>query len=249
MRKIKLVINYDGTDFKGFQYQPDVRTVQGELEKSLCKLTNETIRIIGSSRTDAGVHANGQIISFFTKAVIPSKKYSIALKKYLPKDIAVVDSREVDDDFHPIADAKAKRYGYLISGNRLVDIRQKRFCYHLGEKLDVGKINEACTVLTGTKDFKSFCASGSQSKTTIRTIYHAKMVEYKSNEYNFTIIGNGFLYKMVRIVVGSLIDIGLGKLSINQLENIIQTKDRTLAPITAPSRGLCLEKVWYNKEF
>ncbi|MFP4456045.1 MAG: tRNA pseudouridine(38-40) synthase TruA [Clostridia bacterium] len=249
MKKVKLIVNYDGTDFKGFQYQPDIRTVQGVLEEGISKLTNESIRIIGSSRTDAGVHANGQVITFWTDSSIPEDKYSVALKKHLPEDIDVIKSVRAADDFHPIANAYAKRYSYLISGNKYVDIRKKRFCYHLGQKLDIIRINEACSVLIGTKDFKSFCASGSQSKTTVRTIYSAKIIEDKPNEYNFTIIGNGFLYKMVRIIVGSLIEVGLGKLSANELEDIIKVKDRKLAPMTAPSQGLCLDKVWYSKEF
>jgi tRNA pseudouridine38-40 synthase len=248
MRKIKLIISYDGTDFKGFQYQPEIRTVQGVLEKSLYNLTDENIRIIGSSRTDAGVHANGQVISFDTKALIPPDKYKIALRKYLPADIDVLSSSKASEDFFPIGDAVAKRYSYCISGNRNVHIRNRRFYYHVGKKLDLDRINEACSKLIGTKDFKAFCASGSQSKTTVRTMYYAKIEEHDSNEYYFTIIGSGFLYKMVRIIVACLVKIGLGELTIEQFENIIKKRDRKLAPITAPPQGLCLEEVYYSKE-
>ncbi len=249
MRKIKLIINYDGTDFNGFQYQPSIRTVQGEIEKSLSLLTKEKIRIIGSSRTDSGVHANGQVVSFDTKSKIPPEKYTIALRKFLPRDINVLRSTEVSKEFFPIGDALAKRYSYFISGNTNVHIRDKRFCYHIGNELDLDRINKACDKLIGTKDFKSFCASGSESKTTVRTIYYAKIEEHYKNEYYFTIVGSGFLYKMVRIIVGSLIKVGIKKLSIEEFENIIKLRDRKLAPITAPSQGLCLEEVYYNKEF
>lgn len=249
MKKIKLTINYDGTDFRGFQFQPKLRTVQGEIERSLSILTGEAIRVLGSGRTDAGVHANGQTVVFDTNCLIPPEKYFIAVEQYLPNDISVIKSEEVDSNFHPIRDAKAKKYGYMISGNRIVDVRKKRFCYHLSKPLDVNLMNAACDKLLGEQDFKAFCASGDQNRSTIRTIFQAGVKEYEPREYYFYIIGDGFLYKMVRIIVACLIEVGIKNITVNHFGNIIKKKNRALATITAQPQGLCLEKVWYNKEF
>ncbi len=248
MSVIKIELSYDGTDFSGFQFQPDTRTVQGTLEQSISKLTQENVKICGCSRTDSGVHANNQVAIFETSASIPPNKFHLALKSYLPNDIEVYSSCEVDKDFHPSRDAIAKKYTYLFSTNDFLDIRQKRYWCHVRHKLNIEDMQEGCQLIVGKKDFKSFCAAGSQVKTTVRQVYACNIENLSKNNFKFTIIGDGFLYKMVRIIVGTLIEIGTGNISVNDLQEIIASKDRKKAPYTAPPHGLCLEKVWYNKE-
>lgn len=246
--KVKLLLSYDGTDFRGFQYQPQIRTVQGVLEQALGSLTNETIRITGCSRTDSGVHANYQVVTFETCSKIPPDKFYIAIRAFLPPDIDVYSSTEVSEQFHPSRDALAKMYSYSITCEEILDIRKKRYVYRIDKLPDLARMQEACQLIIGRKDFKSFCASGSQVKTTTRTIYDCRIEEVTNRNYVLRIVGDGFLYKMVRIIVGLILEIGIGNLTTQNLEKIISMKDRTKAPYTAPPWGLCLEKVWYSKE-
>jgi tRNA pseudouridine38-40 synthase len=244
MRNIMLLIEYDGTEYYGWQKQSNVPTIQEEIEKAINKITGENIVLIGAGRTDKGVHAKGQVANFSTKSNIPSNKFKFAINSCLPKDIAIVDSREVNKDFHSRYDAVGREYKYLIYNNLIRSPLLERYSYHVPYELDFKKMQNSIDDLLGTHDFISFMASGSYVKDTIRTIDFVCLSKNR-NILEFKIRGNGFLYNMVRIIIGTLVDIGSNKCN-NSLSCIIESKNRENAGHTAPSKGLFLEKVFYN---
>ncbi len=244
MRNIKLTIEYDGTNYQGWQKQKRGSTIQNTLEEAIRVLTNEEIEVIGSSRTDAGVHAKGFVANFKTNSKIPSEKYREAINHKLPKDIVILNSEEVDEEFHARYNARGKTYSYSILNRDVPSAINRNYLYHVKRKLDIEAMKEACKYFIGTYDFSAFKSSGSSVKTTIRTIFEL-YIEENNDIIKVYVTGDGFLYNMVRIIVGTLIMVGSNKIKPNEIENIIAEKDREKAGICVPATGLVLEKVYY----
>ena len=246
MRNIKMIVCYDGSSFKGFQRLKDNdNTIQGKIEDVLSKLTGEKIEIIGSGRTDMGVHAIGQVINFKTNCKEPLSKIQNYLYKYLPESIVVKEIEEVNDRFHSRYNAKSKIYLYKIDNNKYHDPFNRKYSYHVDKKLDLDLMKEGAKYLLGEHDFSSFASSRSKKKSHVRTIESIDIV--KNNDLiEISIKGNGFLYNMVRIMVGTLVEVGLGKIKPSYIKEILEFKDRTKAGETAPAKGLFLYKVFYE---
>lgn len=245
MRNIKMTIKYDGSRYKGFQRLKDNdMTIQGKIESVLSKMTKEDIEIIGSGRTDMGVHAYGQVANFKTNCDMSIKKMKNYLYEYLPEDIVVTLLEEVDERFHSRYNAKSKIYLYKIFNNEVHDPFLRKYTTHIPKKLDLDLMKEGSKYLVGEHDFTSFASSKSKKKSNIRTITSIYIQE-SNGLINIYIEGNGFLYNMVRIIVGSLIDVGLNKKSPEDIKDMLQAKDRKVASDTAPSKGLYLYKVKY----
>jgi len=247
MRTIKLVIGYDGTNYCGWQVQENGPSVQAEIEKALKVVTGEEIRIIGSGRTDAGVHARGQVANFKTDSPMPQERFAYALNSLLPKDIVIKDSVEVPEDFHARYSAVGKKYSYLILNSKFPDPLLRNYVYHVNycERLDIEKIKKAAEAFKGTYDFSSFMSAGSKVSDRVRTIYELSVHE-EGELIRFECKGSGFLYNMVRIIVGTLLYVGIGKIDESDIKNIILSKDRDKAGKTVPACGLYLEEVYYN---
>ena len=245
MRRVLLVIQYDGTDYHGFQRQDArLRTVQGELEEGLARVLGEEVVVIGAGRTDARVHAIGQAVTFDTHRPIPIENLVGALNATLPGDISVMSAEEVDRSFHPRRDAKGKQYCYRILNRALPSPFINRYAWHLREPLDVARMQAAADRLVGEHDFAAFCASGSTVKTTVRELRRVD-VSREGETIEVRIEGNGFLYMMVRIIVGTLVEVGAGRMSDEQVAEILAGGDRRAAARTAPAQGLTLIEVSY----
>lgn len=244
MRNIKLTIEYDGTNYNGWQKQKNGVTIQEELEKAIKKITSEDVEVIGSSRTDSGVHARGMVCNFKTNSKIPSERFREAINTKLPDDIAVLLSEEVDALFHARYNSKGKRYSYTII-NRLEKIAiDRNFSYHVKDELNIEKMKKTCEYFIGTHDFSAFKSSGSSVKTSIRTIYDMH-IDVSGEEIKLIVYGNGFLYNMVRIIVGTLVEVGRGKISSIEVQKAIEGGDRKATGPCAPPNGLVLEEVYY----
>lgn len=244
MKRVKLTVAYDGTNYCGWQVQPNGITVQEVLNQCLSEFTGENIETIGASRTDAGVHALGNVAVFDTEMRMPGDKFSFALNQRLPEDIRIQKSEEVDADFHPRYVKSQKTYEYRILNCRF-PIPTERFYSHFTYiPLDVDKMKEAASYLIGEHDFKSFCGTGAQVKTTVRTVKEIQ-IEKSGDRITIRITGEGFLYNMVRIIAGTLMDIGGGLYLPEKMKEILEAKDRKKAGPTAPARGLTLMKIQY----
>ena len=244
MRNIKLIIEYDGKGFNGWQKQPDRLNIQGEIEKAIEEITGEKVDLTASGRTDAGVHSLGQTANFKTDSKIPTEKFAKAINSRLKKSIVIKSAEEVDEKFHSRYSVKSKTYRYIINNSENGTAIYRGLEYHVPMKLDYEKMNEAIKYFIGEHDFKAFKASGTSSKSSVRTIYKADI--YQENEKIFIeITGNGFLYNMVRIISGTLLDVGLGKIKPEDIPSIIESKDRTKAGKTLPAHGLYLLQVNY----
>lgn len=244
MKRIMLVTAYDGTNYHGSQIQNNGETIEGVLNEKLTELLNEVIHVIGASRTDAGVHARGNVFVFDTESRIPPEKFTFALNARLPEDIRIQSSMEVTPDFHPRHQDTVKTYEYRIL-NRKLPLPEYRFSTHFTyETLDVGKMQEACRYFAGEHDFASFCAAGAQVESTVRTIYDLR-VEKNGELLSIFVTGNGFLYNMVRIIAGTLLKVGSGQILPKEVEKIIAGRDRSLAGPTAPAKGLTLVEIRY----
>lgn len=244
MKRVKLTVAYDGTNYCGWQVQPNGITVQEVLNQCLSEFTGENIETIGASRTDAGVHALGNVAVFDTEMRMPGDKFSFALNQRLPEDIRIQKSEEVDADFHPRYVKSPKTYEYRILNCRF-PIPTERFYSHFTYiPLDVDKMKEAASYLIGEHDFKSFCGTGAQVKTTVRTVKEIQ-IEKSGDRITIRITGEGFLYNMVRIIAGTLMDIGGGLYPPEKMKEILEAKDRKKAGPTAPARGLTLMKIQY----
>ena len=244
MKRVKLTVAYDGTNYCGWQVQPNGITVQEALNQCLSEFTGENIETIGASRTDAGVHALGNVAVFDTEMRMPGDKFSFALNQRLPEDIRIQKSEEVDADFHPRYVKSQKTYEYRILNCRF-PIPTERFYSHFTYiPLDVDKMKEAASYLIGEHDFKSFCGTGAQVKTTVRTVKEIQ-IEKSGDRITIRITGEGFLYNMVRIIAGTLMDIGGGLYPPEKMKEILEAKDRKKAGPTAPARGLTLMKIQY----
>lgn len=243
MRNLKLTIQYDGTKYCGWQKQPNASGIQGTIEYAIYEITKEKVNITGSGRTDAGVHALGQVANFKTKSRIPANRIPDALNAKLPKDISIIDCQEVSEDFHSRYSATGKIYRYLIYNKPYRSPLYKDISYHVRYDLDIQKMRSEAKSLVGTHEFKGFMSSGSSVKDTVRTI-HNITIEESGDLIALEVEGNGFLYNMVRIIVGTLVDIGRGRID-KSMEEIIASKDRGEAGHTAPAHGLFLKKVHY----
>ncbi len=240
-KRIKLTVAYDGTNYQGWQVQPMVPTIEGELNKHLSQLLEEEITVIGASRTDSGVHALCNIAVFDSKTMIPGEKISYALNQRLPEDIRIQKSEEVAGDFHPRHCNSRKTYEYRI-WNAEFPLPTRRLYHHFTyKKLDVEQMKKAAVYLEGEHDFKSFCAVAAVVETTVRTIYEVN-VERQQEEIVIRVCGNGFLYNMVRIIAGTLMEAGIGKYPPEHILTIIEAKNRSAAGPTAPANGLTLVK-------
>lgn len=248
MRRIHLIIEYDGANYAGWQRQSNAMTVQEQLERAVFKLTSETLCVHGASRTDAGVHALGQSAHFDTESRIPADKFSFALNALLPGDIRVVESEEVDGEFHARFSSKGKRYRYLFYAAPHAGALNRNTHTHVIYPLDVEKMNAEAKSLIGTHDFGAFAASGSVVKDTVRRIYRAD-VSRNGSEICLIVEGNGFLYNMVRIIAGTLIYVGTGKLEAGAFQRAIASGSRLDLGPTAPAHGLTLMRVFYNEDF
>lgn len=246
MKNIKLLIEYDGTNYSGWQKQinSNIRTIQGTIEECLNEITGEEIDLIGCSRTDAGVHAKGFVANFNTESRIPGDKFKYVINRLLPEDIIISDSQEIDMNFHARYSCIGKRYIFKILNREWPSPVLRNYTYHFKGKLDVESMNKAAQYLIGKHDFTSFKSSGSSVKSSVRTIMDAELYSVEDLVV-FGISGDGFLYNMVRIIVGTLIEVGIGKRAPEDIITILEAKDRRKAGASAPARGLYLDEVFY----
>lgn len=244
MRNIKLIIEYDGTNYGGWQKQKNNKTIQETIEKAIKQLTDEEVELTGSSRTDAGVHAKGMVANFYTDSSIPSDRFREAINTKLPDDIGIIFSEEVEESFHARYNSKGKTYRYSIVNRYEKVCIGRQTSYQVKDKLDLKLMREACKYFIGKHDFKAFRTEGSSVKTTTRTISQLEIIN-NNNNFDIIITADGFLYNMVRIIVGTLVEVGKGKIRPKDIDDIIKSKDRTKAGPCAPAKGLCLEKVYY----
>ena len=256
MKKVLLTIAYDGKGFKGWQRQPGSRTVQGTLEEALSKFTGTEIKLEGCSRTDAGVHAYGQTATFEADFKIPLKNLVTSVNYYLAggknslnpvADLRIIKAKMVNKEFHARHDAKGKTYRYVINNAKKIDIFRKDYAFQVTIPLDINRMREGAKYIIGTHDFKCFESAGSNPReTTVRTVYNLEINRGSGCDVIIEITGDGFLYNMVRIISGTLINVGLGKMKPQEIEKIILSKDRANAGFTAPASGLYLKKVIYK---
>lgn len=245
MKRIKLTISYDGTNYCGWQIQPNGITIEEVLNKALQKLTGEEILVIGASRTDSGVHALGNVAVFDTETTIPPEKIAMALNQRLPEDIVITKSEEVSPDFHPRYCDCSKTYEYHIINTRIPIPTKRLTNYFVSYNLDLDKMRKAAEYLVGEHDFVSFCNVRTDVENTVRTIYGLNILQ-DGNEITIRITGNGFLYNMVRIIVGTLIRVGRGFYEPEKVKEILEAKDRKAAGVTAPAHGLMLVEIDYK---
>lgn len=241
MGRVRLTVAYDGTGYHGWQIQDNGITIESELNRCLSELLGEQIQVIGASRTDAGVHALGNIAVFDTESRIPAEKISYALNQRLPEDIRIQRSEEVAPDWHPRRCESRKTYEYRIYRAEFPMPVKRLYSYFMYCRPDVERMREAAHFLEGEHDFKSFCQTGSQTESTVRTIYYLE-VEEQGADLVIRICGSGFLYNMVRIIAGTLIEVGQGKREPGSMTAVLEAKDRSAAGPTAPAHGLTLVK-------
>ncbi len=239
MRRIKIIVAYDGTKYHGWQIQPTGITIEGVLNKALTELLKEPIVVIGASRTDSGVHSLGNVAVFDTETKIPAEKISYALNQRLPEDIVVQDSCEVAPDFHPRRCQSRKTYEYRILNRTFPMPRHRYDTYFFYRKIDVDLMRQAAQYFIGEHDFKSFCSIHTQTETTVRTIYELTVAK-EEDIITIRISGSGFLYNMVRIVAGTLIQVGIGERQPEEVADILAACDRSAAGPTAPAHGLTM---------
>ncbi|KAJ52258.1 tRNA pseudouridine38-40 synthase [Clostridium tetanomorphum] len=246
MKNIKLLIEYDGTNYSGWQKQKmeNIKTIQGTIENSISNIIEENTEIIGCSRTDAGVHAKGFVANFKTNSRIPSEKFKYAINNLLPEDIVILDSKEVDLDFHSRYSCIGKRYIYKILNRENASPILRNYSYHIKKSLDIDRMYKASKYFIGRHDFSAFKSSGSNVQSSIRTIIDTEIYR-KDDLLIFAVSGDGFLYNMVRIIVGTLIEVGIGKRESDDIVAILESKDRKKAGPCVPPMGLYLDKVFY----
>ena len=245
MKRVKLTVAYDGTKYCGWQIQPNGITVEEVLNRKLSGMTGEEIVVIGASRTDSGVHARGNVAVFDTESPIPAERMAYALNRRLPEDIVIVKSEEVPLDWHPRYCDCEKTYEYHIWNSEVPDPTKRHTTYHVSYKLDIEKMRQAAQYLIGEHDFVSFCSIHRNVKTTVRTIYQLDIEKHRE-DLTIRIRGNGFLYNMVRIIVGTLLRVGRGYYTPEQVKEILEAKNREAAGVTAPPQGLMLMEINYD---
>ncbi len=246
MRNIKLTIEYDGKDFNGWQKQPNKLNIQGEIERAIQEITKEEkIELNASGRTDAGVHALGQVANFKTNSKMPVEKFPIAINTKVKKSIVIKNAEEVPERFHSRYNCKQKTYRYIINNSEYGSAIYRNQEYHVPIKLDVEEMKKAVKFFEGEHDFKGFKASGTSSKNSVRKIFKTKVELHDDSRIYIELTGSGFLYNMVRIISGTLVDVGLGKIKAEDIPEIILSGDRQMAGKTLPPQGLYLLKVEY----
>ena len=273
MRRIKMIIAYDGTDYSGWQIQDNSPTIEGKVRAALENLLNDMgekseVELIGASRTDAGVHAEGNVAVFDTEVQMPAEKFAYALNARLPEDIRVLQSEEVSDNFHPRYTSSHKTYVYQILNTRIPIPTLTRYMHHLYEDIDINMMRQAEDIFIGEHDFSAFCSAGAQVKSKVRTIESLKVYEEPLSGFgsgaekgealtdsanrgkiiSIVVTGTGFLYNMVRIIAGTLIEVGLGRRDIDTVRRAVLEGDRTDAGPTAPAKGLTLKRILYDTD-
>jgi tRNA pseudouridine38-40 synthase len=246
LNKIVLVLEYDGTNYCGFQFQENVKTVQNEIENAILKLTGETLRVVSASRTDAGVHARGQVVSYWTSGHLAKERILNGLNYYLPQDVAVKAVYKVNSLFNVQKDVVSREYRYCIWNSWTRSPLQRAYAYHVRGDLDIAVMNRACEALIGEHDLSSFITDFSQSiiKSTIKTVFLAR-VEKEGNAVTFNIAANAFLPHQVRNTVGALIRVGLHKMTVDDFKTMMEARKPGLAGPTVPAQGLYLMQVNY----
>ncbi len=245
MRKLMLTVQYDGADYAGFQIQANAKTIQGELQQALAQVLGHPVKIRGASRTDAGVHALGQIVTFESASPIPVGNLVRAADEHLPVAISVVDACEVELAFDPCYDAKRKLYCYQILNRQTGSPFVERYAWHITDPLDVEAMGQAAQALVGRHDFSAFCASGSSAVDMVRVLYRFQVCR-DDDMVRMYVEGNGFLYKMVRIIGGTLVEVGRGRQRPETVSQMLASQDRGQAGPTAPGCGLWLVRVTYE---
>ncbi len=247
MTKVALVCEYDGTDFVGFQIQNNGRSVEGTLEEALSILYKTNIDVQGCSRTDSGVHARGHVSSLDVPFIIPEDRLPAAINVFLPEDLAVTKAIYTKEDFNARFDSLGKRYIYRIYSSPIRKPLIDRYAYHVTYKLDLDAMNKAAMAFAGEHDFKAFCASGGSQVTTVRKLFNVHVFE-KDGLFEIVVQGEAFLYNMVRIIAGTLLEVGTGRIDPDSVKDIIASGDRARAGRTLPAKGLTLEEVYFNWE-
>ena len=250
--RILLRVSYDGTEYSGWQIQPNAVTIEGLIIDAIKVLTGEDVSLIGASRTDAGVHSLGNVCVFDTESRIPPEKFCYALNNYLPEDIRVIESGEVEPDFHPRHTDSMKTYEYRIWNDRFPSPILRKYSHFTYRNIDIDRMKSAAALLEGEHDFGAFCSSGSQAETTVRTIYNIDISEEKIYDISsegrmirIRVKGSGFLYNMVRIIAGTLLDIGTGLMEIDDINKALETCNRADSGPTAPACGLTMIGIEY----
>ena len=244
-KRIRLWVAYDGTNYHGWQIQKNGITIESELNRAISDLLGEEIQVIGASRTDSGVHALGNVAVFDTDSPIPAGKYAYAINARLPEDIRVTKSEEVPKDWHPRKCESRKTYEYRIFLGEILQPVKRLYCHHVYRPVDVEAMQRAASFLMGEHDVKSFCQENVQVESTVRTLYEASVLQ-SGEELVIRVTGNGFLYNMVRIIVGTLLEVGYGRLAPEMIPQILDKKDRSAAGPTAPAKGLTLVKYEFS---
>lgn len=249
MRRIKLTVSYDGTNYCGWQVQPNGITIEEVLNKAICRLTGEEIAVLGASRTDSGVHALGNVAVFDTESSIPAERFSYALNQRLPRDIVVVSSEEVPLDWHPRYQDTLKTYEYHIINTKTPIPTKRLYNYFVSFDLDVEKMREGAKYLLGEHDFAAFCCIRTNAKTTVRTITDLQILQNgaEGEEITIRVTGNGFLYNMVRIIAGVLVRVGRGFYEPEKVKELLDGAERTKEAVTAPPQGLMLMEIAYGE--
>ncbi|MFP4661199.1 MAG: tRNA pseudouridine(38-40) synthase TruA [Halanaerobiales bacterium] len=245
MQNIKLTLEYDGTNYSGWQIQKNTpHTIQQRLQEALSRINKKPVKVQGASRTDAGVHAIGQTANCILEVDIPAERIPAALNRLLPSDIICRQAEYVSMNFHARYDNQGKKYRYRILNQKLPSVFLRNYVYHYIYDIDLDLLKEASQFFVGTHDYTSFQASGCAAKNPVKTIQDIKIIN-KNPEIWFEIKGDGFLYNMVRIIIGTLIELSMGKISLSDIEKILQARDRDMAGFTAPAEGLILLEVYY----
>lgn len=242
--RVFLKVAYDGTTYHGWQYQNNQPTVEGELLKAIEQLVGEAVEIIGASRTDAGVHALGNIAVFDTNSSIPANKFSFALNNILPEDIKIVESKKVPNSFNPRFDVKNKTYEYRILNSQVMLPTHRLYSYNYYGKLDLEAMKKAAKYIEGEHDFTSLASVHAQVQSYVRTVFLCEVIQ-ENNTIIIRVNGSGFLYNMVRIIAGTLLEVGRGKIKSDEVKNIIESKDRSKGGPTLPPQGLMLTEINY----
>jgi len=259
MRNVKLIIEYDGTAYHGWQIQPELTTIQGVIESKLSIITKADMAVTGAGRTDAGVHALGQVANFRTESGMTPEQFKLALNRALPRDIVIRRAQEVDDDFHSRFSAVSRTYRYTILNEKTPSAFLRNYTYRVRDSINVDSMSEACKILLGEHDFSSFASTGDPVKNFVRTVNNASVTEVEGahkdaflsiplQQYRliqFQIEANAFLRSMVRAIIGTLLEIGRGKMPPEKMRNILEAKDRSVAGPNLPAKGLCLMEVGY----
>ena len=246
-KNICLTVAYDGTDFHGFQRQTNAASIQRCIEDALSAIFRSPITIYGAARTDAGVHARGQVVNFYGEGSIPTKRIPYAMKGYLPLEIAVLSAKEMPERFSVRHDNKGKHYCYSIVNSRIHDPFQLRYAWFIRKPLDLAVMRKGAAVLLGTHDFSAFEGQNTTPMNPIKTMY-AITLETEGPMIRIHVVGDGFLYHMVRNIAGGLVDLGLHRFTVDDFKRILEGKDRTKLGATAPAQGLCLEEVFYDEK-